>query len=895
MNACFHPLGQLDKDASLKGFVAVPEGATGRIRLLDTLDLANGMRIGGGGASVSFDSIESARAWVKTLNRDLPDITPALDVPIELAAKLPTEPVQAININHQVAEHLANAVGDLSPQSGLSGQARTLLAQGQIGTVANMYTQGVAKFQPMSTLMAKMDDVVRGAGFDLPFAKMYTDVLHAHDQMVTYKAPFQQEIGTILSKVRESKATSGEWTRVYEIEDPTVRLAAATKAGFNPGEISALDEVDAFARRMFPETGLDPARQIARYISHIGERQSMGMGSKSWEDFPLSEVTQPFYEMYRSGNLNAREMDPRNLWGSYLNSLGWKKHLAEPFAQVAADMQGISETHPDLKPFTDVFGNWLKTMRYGYQVEDDAALTAMHSVAQTFLGPEVTLEQTRNMFSNGLNSTQNALLGFRPHILVRDGLRLFYAAAKIGVGDVMGTLNEYATGGEAAQRSMWDWAISKGIARQNLPNIRAPGYFEAAQPSFGEPAVEGASLRNRVANTIYTTIADKMPASLRDPSPGELSPLYWIGKQAEWMRMIAGKSMYDKTNAALNVFRAAGENGSVDQLLGDSGMRTLDPAYQHVFMQHVASGDNEAAATFAARQMTDMTMFRYGQLESPIISRSVMGRIGLQLGNYGLHTYQFVKSSLTNGTTADKVRFLALFGGVTAGLEAAKSASGWDFGKMNPLEGLGFSGGPWMEASMDAVKAGGSLISTAMDPDRTQPYDTPTLGGVVGNAAAMLNPLAGLYRGAQAIGNASQSPSPMSSIARYAITGQVDNGPDIDSQMVQGAHDAMLRSMEPMSGPVRAGAWGSTQIVPQVQVSPPLLTLNPNNMTIPVPTQDNAMEHTLQGVPPEIAQIIMRGMQEAHNFPQMSQQYGGRVPYQHPVTGASSPSQTGIP
>lgn len=902
---CRPSLSKLDEDASMKGFVAVPLGSSGRVRMIDSLGLTNGVAASNSpGASIEFGSIEDARTWVQKLNRDLPDITPEMDVPVELT-HLPTEAVQQPNINAQVAAHLEHAIGHLEDGSqGLGIQARTLLAQGRLGEVANLYTQGLARFRPMSTLMAQIDDVLRGTGQDLGLAKDYTDLLRQHDMMVTYKAPYQQEIGTILSKVRESKATSGEWTRVYEIEDPAARMAAAAQAKFTPGETAALDEVDAFARKMFPETGLDPSRQIARYISHISERQSMGMGAKSWEDFPLDEVTQPFYEMYRNGQLNAREMDPRNLWSSYINALGWKKYLAEPYAQVAGKWQGIAQGDDNIKPFTDVFGNWLKAMRYGYQAEDDAALNAGHAVLQTFLGPEVTREQARNFLSAGMNSTQAALLGFRPQVLVRDALQVLFALPKVG-GDLINTIRQFATGGEGAQREIWDWALSRGIAQQNLPNIRAPGYFEGATPVMGGGgAVEGQSLRNRVATSIYENIADRMPSWMRDPSPSNLSPLYWYSRQSEWMRAIVGKAMYDRTGRALVNFAKQGVEGNVEQLLGDSGVRGLDPAYQHVFMQHVASGDHEAAASFAARQMTDGTTFRFGQLESPMVAKTVMGRVGLQFGNYSLQTWQYFSQIARNGTTQEKVKTLLLAGTVTAALMKAQSETGWTFSKLNPYAGVAFAGGPWLETGIDAVKAVGGVANQLANPDAQQPYGTPTIGGVVGSIAQQVNPLGGLWRDAQAIGNATQSPSPGMSLARYATTGQVDNAPDWNNQMAQGAHDAMVQSMQPMSGPVRASAYGSTQVVPNMPVSPPLLTSFPPP-SVPVATgqEEQQFMAKLQGVPPDIAQSMLESFrasqQLARSYPQGPQAYGqnagGRVPQQGPLTGNQTPFSAGIP
>ena len=814
------PTQRLDQAAASKGFVAIPGGADGTMHVVDATGTAAEPM------SISFTSRQAAEAWVRNVQRDLPDITPPGEVPMDIIGQLPTEPTQLPNINHLEAQASADAMADTEPLNpALRQQAQMLASSGKLGQMQLEYTQGMSRFRWMTNMIHRMDQGLKGAGIDLGFSEDHAELLQRHDQMHNYLAPWVMRSGEINAQVRPTLAASGDFELTREIADPAQRFAQAQELGFRPAEVQAMIDRTQMYRDVFPETELDPLRQLDNYVSHVQKRQSIpGFTGNAWDEYDgLTEVTRPFWQYMRTGNVNTRELDPRVLDKMYFYSLAWDKYMADFYPAVAAKYQGIAQNVPELAPFTDLFGNWLRILKYGPDAANDAGIQAMQGIASKLMGSPVTTQQTRQLFNLTMNSTYDALLGFQPHILARDGLRLMFAAPKVGAGELGGVLSDYLFGGSAARQQMWDFATQAGISRTLSPFLHNPLSFEQADlPTFEDEALNAdpQSWRMQAASWLGKQIGDLTPAWFRDPTPSRLSPMYWISKQSEMMRMFVGNAAYRKADAAIEAFRQGGSQ-DLDQLLGDSGVRTMDPASIDIFTKHVAGGDDEAAKIYAARQMTDNTMFRYGQLETPVAMQSTFGRIGMQMGNFAGHVYSYAKAGLTQGNLTDKLKFGASFLAVTAGLEELSKQTGWDFRRMNPYAGLGFSGGPWLEPAFDVAKGVGAAVHTlAGDGTQNDQAALTTAGGALSNAAQMFNPLRGAMRTAEGIGASLQSPLPGHALTRLMVTGESGPGPDFNTVMLPQSEAAFQASLQPIPNPSRATAFGTTQIPPQMPVFP---------------------------------------------------------------------------
>lgn len=799
------PQRRLDQVAHTKGFMVVPEGATGGYRIVDMMGTPTGAVRAP--TTITFEDAASAEAWLQKINRPAPDVTPASDVPVEVARTLPTqshlEP-ELRNEHYQPsleenADDITETISRTDPQ--LGAHVRSVVEQakasGSLGRIHQAWEYAFSQFQPMRARWMEIAGRLNEAGLGQlrpwdDWDALTTALTKKHN----WEHPWLDRWARITDHFNVKDLREGRVTQIYEIEDDALRLRKAQEAGFGPRQIAALDEMHQYFRELFPVTGLDPAREIARYISHVRARQSMGASvANAFEGYAMNPAVEPFYEMVRAGGMQLRELDARNLGNIYVRSLGFQKYMRADWDAATRKWRDIAQIE-ELKPLANTFMNWANLMKTGYIPGNDKTLQVAQSVLDMFM-PGITRAQTAKIFNQGLSVTHLALLGYRPDVMARDSIQLLLALPR-AKSDLVAVMRDMATGGAEVRQQMFDRGLEAGTVVLGKPRIAGSGVFEPHMAGVvpgtadngmqlgmeGINLVEQEGPRGPLYKALQATtdaLHDLVPDSMRHLEGSKLHPLYFYTKQSEQMRMVVGEAGIRRASRAIAEYRAAGEAGSLDQLMGDSMARTFDPSVQQKFKDFIASGNDKEAANFLARQLTDATMFRYGMVENPEFARDTFGKMGMQMGNFSTQFYQYAKESVRNGTFTDKAAFWAMMGGVAAGLKAAEKATGWGFSKWQFYNSLTFTGGPWISNFMDAQTAASNASRIAyMDEDqaggdsqiRTAVDATHALGRGVGQ---MLNPLSGLQRTARGIGEALDSPQQGNAFARLFITGEFGN------------------------------------------------------------------------------------------------------------------------
>jgi hypothetical protein len=858
------PLRKLDRMGQSKGFMVVPDGATGGYRLIDQIATPVGTQRPP--TSVLFESREAAEEWLKNLSRPAPDVTPPVDVPMEIARTVPTqshlEPALDNNRLQGAVEasaaDVASSIREIDPA--LGDHVRQVIqeakASGNLGRIHQAWEYGMSQFQPMRARWATISSRLAEAGLgDLRPWDDWDTLTTALSKKHNWEHPWMDRWATITDHFGAEDLRNGTVTSIYEIEDDALRLRKAQEAGFGPRQIAALDEMHQFFRELFPSTGLDPAREIARYISHVRARQSMGASvTDAFEGYAMNPTVEPFYEMVRSGNMQLRELDARNLGNIYVRSLGFQKFMRADWDAATAKWRGVAQIE-ELKPLANHFMNWANLMKTGYVPGNDMALDMAHSVMQMMM-PGFTKAQTARVFNQGLSVTHLALLGYRPDVMARDSIQLFLALPRAGA-DLLAVMKDMATMGSAARQEMFNRGLEAGTVILGKPRIAGSGVFEPhmagvmpGTPQTGmEPGMAGMQLVEqegargplyKVLQATSDALHDLVPDSMRHLEGSKLHPLYFYTRQSEQMRLVVGEAGIRRASRALADYRAAGEGASMDQLMGDSMARTFDPSVQQKFKDLVASGRDTEASHFIARQLTDATMFRYGMVENPEIARSTFGKIGMQMGNFSTQFYQYAKESLRNGNWQDKAKFLAMMGGVTAGLNAAEKATGWAFSKWQFYNSLAFAGGPWISNLMDAQKVASDVTQMAYRQDGQAGGQyllddaNSSLAGLGYGLGQMMNPVGGLMRDAGGIASVMDSPDPLNAFGRLMITGQRGNTVDwqnIEMQTFGTPQFQQQPQMQPYSNPVSGSRVGQPVQFPQPH--PPVGPLNPAPVTSP--------------------------------------------------------------
>lgn len=828
-------LQSLDELAASKGYIAIPDGTAIIVKDLSA-------SAGTEAAQFRFDTIETATDWVRQINRELPDVTPAAEVPLEVMGMVQRTATQGANLNGRSADHIAAAVSEMSTADGGAGfiPPEAVLAQAgggdNIGRLKNLWSDGFNRWMPMRRFFSKIDQAMVEAGMPTGIAG---DVDHMSQRIVQHHNdmhPFMDELTDITRQIKTDRLVSGEWSRLMMLP-PGEREVAAATLGLPSKEIEAFGQMDDLLRRVVQHVNGSNAEvdtaEIWDYFASIARRQSDPETlATAYEYHPLSESTQAFHDFAQTSNMNFRELDPRHVGEGFIRALFWQKNMAEPWGALAEKWRGLAKT-TELAPAAEYMKNWLKIVRYGYSAEDDTALDMLHGALRTFLGPEVSRQQAREVFSFGLNSTHSGMLGFRPHVMARDALQLFLAVPRAGA-DLLRVVGRFA-GSEDARKAIMDEAIAEGAVTLQSPRMASPGSLtgelEQLSVAPGEAGMGQVPLdqsqygwRMQTAAKVQAAVRDLMPTWLRDTRDSPLHALYFYGKQSEVMRALVYTAGKEKAATALAEFRAGG-SADLAGLMGSSGARTFDPSWQREFQKLVAAGDDQGAARFIGRQLTDATQFKYGIVESPWAAKSLTGRVAMQMGNYQLQYLQYLRESLANGTLGDKAKLAMTFGAVTAGLEAATRETGWNFRWMNPFFGLGFTGGPWVTILPEVARAASDV---AREWQGGNPNEAVRAAGAaaLGQAAQNLNPLGGLIRTAQGVGEAlTTSPYPDRAVGRLLTTGEMGNGPDVNQWLLPQATQMFQRSIQPQPSPVSATQIGLPPGVfpPQPAVYAPLV------------------------------------------------------------------------
>lgn len=801
-------------------------------------------------AGVPLKDEAAIERFTQTVNEDMPDLTPASAVPVEVAQEIPTSshlnPVidgdvlgdklvegvvqmeQAdVMDNIQQAAAQANAsytaegaalaeIAEPGPNEALRASIQRFKHDKNYGRIMTEYSNGVnRRLRAMNSRMKLLEGRLTEAGFDVarPW-KTYQELSNAVDIKHNWEAEWHDGWSHIMQKFSNKKLRNGSVTRVYEMEDAADRLSEAKRLGFTKEETDALDEMDAFFQRIFPETGIEANRQIKRYISHVRQRQELGLtGEDGYAYDQLSPYTDFFAEHIRGGNVQVREMDARVLGPMYIRSLGFKKFVSEPWEANIALWNQVAKD-PDVAPVAQMMLDWAGLLRFGYAPQQDLVVDVVQSALRPFM--QISRKEAADIVGVGLSATHNALLGFRPDVLLRDSIQPLLAVPRVGT-KVFDVLGDYVGGTAATKQAIWERGMTKGWVQVGKPRIESPGAFERDEIIQATGGIAPAGKGRKVALAFNDAFRDMFGPGLQALKDKGLSPLHLYTKLSERNRLFVGEAGYQ--HATENIAKFRNNKLSYDQLTSEV-VGSYDKPVQRRFKELVDLGLDDEAASLMGNELANVTQFRYGSTESPEGMRSITGRVGMQFGNFSLQFHSFVSESLRNGDVASKAKFLAWMGAVAGSLKLAKAETGWDFDKWQFYNAYTFTGSPWLKTAADITSGMGAVSSEMQGRDLTpdQMRAQENMLTAVGDAAGRLNPLQGIARMGTGVAQAVTSRDPADAFGRMVFTGERGSNRQEEQYFNEYTRSLLMNSVESATPtPMRAN---SITVPPVPAISP---------------------------------------------------------------------------
>jgi hypothetical protein len=859
-NDSHHIVQSIEEKAQQRGFIWVSKPGEGGV-------LRDALNPGTPAIPIAHDG--QAHEFLARADRILPDYTPVSDVPMEVAAHLPTEMGFEPRLSQEDrADSLTNmvsrlgsdeAVSDLAeriggggaqvvppgggagggtippgggyvppngPQALPPGQRETLGGQferlrradpARVHELENSFKSVMAskvRYTRYGTL--NLQEMLQGAGIDLGKAWEHYDNLNvARAHAFNESVPWLNEASGIFKGVPRRIIRDGTWTRLHEIEDPNARYAAfyrlADSHGLSDTQIkrtlAADDQLTDFNHRFFqylvgdPSYNMDANREIFRYMSHVRARQAQGV-QDPYDDPGLNPAVQFFAEYAREGNLQFRVMDARELTNHMVKAAMFKKWEAGPWQDLIGAWQDPRVPEGIRNYMTD----FARISRYGYDPSGELAVRGIQTAMGKVLQTPVTTREAQHLLNIPTGAMYMAMLAGKASIFFRDAVQPLMALAKVRLPYMASTYAKVIKGAgqslaradENVLRDMYQRGLDGGWIEKENPNIEGAGFFEE-QPGQRDNELLHLTDRQAAVREGGARVLDeinRLPAWLVRPSESSINTLKWYGRQGQLHRLIVGESAYQQASQALKAMRAstieavvngdAGLELPYSKIADDAFFSSFEPPIANKIQSLVNAGDDEGAAQTFAREVANWSQFRYGRREQPPVLRGNVGRMAFALGSWTGQFLEATASALSNGTAAQKSRFLMTVGATSAAMYLAKHRTGWSFDRWAWVpNGMLFTGSPLLEKAM---RGGESLMGLANRAQGVSVNQTEQaamkdeFGGPHGMLPSPTDffPYAGYVRSAGEYGSAMQGTNPLEQIARYTVTG--DRGSRVDAQ-----------------------------------------------------------------------------------------------------------------
>lgn len=691
---------------------------------------------------VSVDSPEAAEAFLRNFHKEMPDITPVTDVPVEVmetlgtagGSKLPPRldggAVAEAKALEDYAGVLEKELKDMEAEFGGGGGGEPPqippfssggpypheLPPGRGSSLAsqirNLSDEGLSRLMnidsrlsslwlryatPFRALTLKFQQQLQEAGLEAArLWQHYNDIAVGVSRAHNDAKPWYEEASDIISVFKRFNRRSGRVVEVMEAPTWNDKLRLMDKYGFNSKEREAVQRLRVFYDKLWGaanEAKPGSVNYIFDYVSHVQRRIARGLRNPyEWQGMPRE--MQFFAEYARHNGLQFREMDIGVLTHHWIRSWKFNQHVGPAFELMRNEWlhPAVAQAMPELH---NVVEKWLETILRGYPMESDVLIKGISHTLR-FLGVPATPGDVHAMIGGAMTQLYRSALGLRPDVWFRDSIQPLFTGTKIGFQPVRHAYNTWLQGGAAQRREMLERAMRGGWVEVGQVQVPHAEIFQqtvrtdAGLSSFTSAEIARREAISRVGDWFY----DLLPRRARLGIQGTAAdPLLLYTKLGEFNRLISGEAGWQRAKAALDRFNR-NEIG-LDQLMRESAAGSYDLPIQTHARELIQNGDQDGFLNLLANEAANF-QFRYGTREGPIGLRTTVGRMALM---YGTFTTQFI-SMMQSGLkgkgvpTSSRVGFALRNGAVISALYGASQVTGWDFGNWMWFKSLAYGGGP---------------------------------------------------------------------------------------------------------------------------------------------------------------------------------------------------------
>lgn len=525
-----------------------------------------------------------------------------------------------------------------------------------------------------------------------------------------------------------------------------------------------------------PEVGTARWEEVKRFVSETQLRQitetEPAFGKP--EDYPQIPW---FVEHAEESNMQFKSPDASDIMHSVIKTYNFDRFAKPAWDEAVALSRRMATMRfegdagsPVLAPVSQYMDQWLKAIRLGHSDGSDYALDFVHTMMNKVV--PTTRREASDIINGILSTIHRSVMGWQAAPIIRDATQPWMALPYVGVDHLTSTYGDMVSGGKAA---IFERAVHLGTIEKGIPPIEGSGLtHDLRAPEGSLPSSGSVGIRKLLAST-RDFVRDVTPPELRTISGTKWDPMAAYTRNGEYNRVIVGEAAWRKFNtehadfqqAVKSAIRAGTDVPTLEGFVKDIG-NGLEKPVQRMMLEQLQQGSPEEAARTFAREVTDMTQFRYGIAEQGPALRTHTARMGLQFGNFTIQSVNYLGRTLRNGDAFQNAKVLGWVGLTTAAAAYAEAKTGWSFSKWIWVDPR-YRGGP-MTSGFDRMR---DFIAAVSGQDNTENRNVirDFIHEAPADMAQYLNPFDAVRKTAGAMIEVNQSPNPVEALGRFIVTG----------------------------------------------------------------------------------------------------------------------------
>lgn len=476
--------------------------------------------------------------------------------------------------------------------------------------------------------------------------------------------------------------------RLFETRLHDPEGARVLEGKLDPQIVVATDQLDGIYKRFFQQQGFEQA-DVDDFFKTIGFlRQKDGDFTAYGQGARIPKIMTSMEEAFRTGEimLDHREWDFYSIGERLIRASARQKHLGPTWNFVKVQADALEHEGVASKELFNYFHTYLDQVRYAPDHWQIAMGRFMNKVTSKMFGKRLEGSETMDAVQWFLSTNYYVNMAWNTGVAIRNFLQPLVTSYPV-LGERFTWEGYKAAVGASRNIKELNRYAKLGVITRDVEPIQANAIREAMVAAG--PKVSGGTRANDLLNWVsengWTMFRSAENVNRIMSYQGMRNRAEHFGKQ-----FLSGKISWDK-------FYEASKLDSMDSVTGP-----ITGQIRRV----LESGDVEQASHLMGLQFTRNTQFVYRRGNRPYIMQGTMGSLLGQYGTWPAWYTAYMSNMAMRGSWQNRLTQMSRWGAANAAvLYAGSEVFGVEMSRWAFFSPLGYTGGPFVELSKDAMAA----------------------------------------------------------------------------------------------------------------------------------------------------------------------------------------------